>query len=56
MKNHYFRQSTLLDYVINDLNQDSAGTYRCVAKNNAGVSTAFTEVKVIGKFKYTGCQ
>ncbi|KAI5635231.1 immunoglobulin domain-containing protein [Phthorimaea operculella] len=37
-------QSTSIQYVINDMSEEKAGTYRCVVKNIAGVSQAATEV------------
>ncbi|KAM3966057.1 hemicentin-1 [Aphomia sociella] len=37
-------QSTSVEYVIEKMTEDKVGTYRCVAKNVAGVSKSTTEV------------
>ncbi|XP_052749670.1 hemicentin-1-like isoform X2 [Galleria mellonella] len=39
-------QSTIVEYIIDRMTEDKSGTYRCVAKNAAGVSKSVTEVKL----------
>ncbi|KAJ2945136.1 hypothetical protein O0L34_g9197 [Tuta absoluta] len=40
-------QSSSIQYVINDMTEEKAGTYTCVVKNIAGVNQAATEVTLL---------
>ncbi|KAL0829600.1 hypothetical protein ABMA28_003107 [Loxostege sticticalis] len=40
-------QTTSIDYVIEDMSPEHAGSYRCVATNAAGQSVANTEIELI---------
>ncbi|CAG9782230.1 unnamed protein product [Diatraea saccharalis] len=44
----YYRQSTSIEYVIEDMREQDADTYRCVAHNSAGVTTADTHLQLTG--------
>ncbi|KAJ0172778.1 hypothetical protein K1T71_011917 [Dendrolimus kikuchii] len=40
-------QTTSIEYTIEDMVEEHVGTYRCIAKNVAGISRAITEVSLI---------
>ncbi|XP_026331776.1 hemicentin-1-like [Hyposmocoma kahamanoa] len=40
-------QTTSIEYVIDDMSEEDVGTYRCVAKNVAGISKAVIDVSLL---------